>query len=235
MCLLGCLFCGREYLLFNDELEQFKRRHLPHTPDEPVILHREDIINRRHAFWRLRDSGVARAFDEELLDLIGRAQFRVVAMVIDKHLLTEKYFTPAHPYHLALGFMLQRYCGYLNHISRRGDVMAESRGAREDRQLQDSYARYYERGAWRVKPDVFQRALTTKKLKLKSKSANIAGLQLADLLGHPVRQSILVEKGMIDRPVGPFGAKLLERVDNKFNRHLYNGRIWGYGKVLFPT
>jgi len=27
---------------------------------------------------------------------------------------------------------------------------------------------------------------------------------------------------------------LLEAVDGKFNRHLYDGRVWGYGKVFTP-
>jgi len=136
-----------EYHEFHQALEAFKHKHIPHNPDDPVILHREEIVNRRRSFWRLRDPALAQEFDDDLIELIREARFRVVAVVIDKKALREAYPTPAHPYHLAIGFMLQRYCGYLNHINKQGDVMSESRGGRENRLLMDSYSRHYERGA----------------------------------------------------------------------------------------
>jgi hypothetical protein len=80
----------------------------------------------------------------------------------------------------------------------------------------------------------FQEALTTKELKVKPKAANIAGLQLADLLGHPVRQTILLEESRIQGQLGPFAEKLLPVLQSKFNRQLCTERNEGYGKVLFP-
>ena len=234
LCLLGCWFRGRDYRLFHQELEAFKQRHIPHNPDEPIILHREDIINRRRAFWCLREQDKAKAFDHDLLALIKRAEFKIVAVVIDKEKLKLQYPTPAHPYHLGLGFMLQRYCGFLNHINRCGDVLAESRGGHEDRLLKDSYARVYERGAWVKRAAFFQQVLTSKELKIKPKSANIAGLQLADLLANPLRKTILIEEHKVQGPLSPFAERILEAVEDKFNQHLYNGQVKGYGKVLFP-
>jgi len=80
----------------------------------------------------------------------------------------------------------------------------------------------------------FQQALTSRKLKIKQKSANIAGLQLADLLSNPVRKALLVEQARIEGELAPFAARILEAIDGKFNDHLYDGRVWGYGKVFFP-
>jgi hypothetical protein len=235
LCLLGCWFRNPDYLAFHAQLDQFKQAHLPHHPDDPPILHREDIINRRGHFTHLQDPAKAQAFDEALLDVIRAAEFRLVAVVIDKLALRQKHgATAAHPYHLAAGFMLQRYCGYLNHVNRTGDVMAESRGGREDRLLADSYSRVYAQGVWMSPAITFQHALTSKQLKVKNKSANIAGLQLADLLGHPVRQAILREEGRLAEPPAAFAARLNPIVETKFNRHLYSGKIEGYGKVLFP-
>lgn len=235
LCLLGCWFRTAEYRRFHESLEAFKQAHIPHSPDEPLILHREDIINRRGSFWRLRDPEKAEAFDRDLLDLIAAADFKVVAVVIDKAALQEEYPTPSHPYHLAMGFMLQRYCGYLNHINRRGDVMAESRGGKENRLLMGSYEWCYERGVWRyTPPEAIQQALTTRKLKIKQKSANIAGLQLADLLSNPVRKALLLEVGHTRGELAPFASRVLRVIEGKFNRHLYGGRIQGYGKVFFP-
>lgn len=235
LCLLGCWFHNPDYTEFHAELEEFKSNHLPHHPDEPPILHREDIVNRRGSFTRLQDTALARAFDDALLRLLEDARYRVVGIVIDKLVLREKHGdAAAHPYHLALGFLLQRYAGFLNHINRVGDVLAESRGGREDTLLKDSYAWVYHRGAWVVRAESFQQALTSKELKVKKKSANIAGLQLADLLARPVRQSILRDEGHLAEAVAPFDARLMPVIEPKFNRHLYDGRVAGYGKVLFP-
>lgn len=235
LCLLGCWFQNPAYLRFSDELETLKRKFLPHHPDNPVVLHREDMLNARREFKSLRDPAIRAAWDKALLDVIDRADFRIVAVVIDKLALRSAYGDDAaHPYHLALGFMLQRYAGYLNHINRVGDVMAEARGGVEDRRLKDSHVRAFEQGAWSVGAGVFQRALTSRELKLKTKGANIAGLQLADLLGHPVKNLLLMENGLLEGPQPGFAQRLSDAVSAKFNRHIYDGRVNGYGKVLFP-
>ncbi|HJS30133.1 MAG TPA: hypothetical protein VJ768_10955 [Anaerolineales bacterium] len=177
LCLLGCWFRNPDYLKFHQSLEALKSIHLPHHPDNPVILHREDMINARKAFKILRDRRRRVAFDQDLLKLIQTVEFRMVAVVIDKAALRDLHGeAAAHPYHLGLGFLLQRYAGYLNHINRVGDVMGESRGGVEDRLLKDSYVRVYERGVWGVtNAGYFQAALTSRELKLKPKSSNIAG------------------------------------------------------------
>jgi hypothetical protein len=234
-CLLGCWFRAGDYQAFHRCLEDFKQRHIPHNPDEPVILHRDDLINRRGPFFRLRDMAARESFDDELIAVIANATFRMVAVVIDKKALQDSYGEEAaHPYHLALGFMLQRYCGYLNHINRRGDVMGESRGGTEDRLLKDSYSLQYRRGAWMRPGAFFQRALTSEQLKLKPKSANIVGLQLADMLANPIRALVLAENGRIPEVPGSFSKRLLAAADPKFNRHLYDGRRCGYGTVFYP-
>jgi hypothetical protein len=235
LCLLGCWFRASEYRAFHGALEEFKQKHIPHNPDEPVILHREDIVNRRGPFWRLRDPAIAKVFDSDLLNLIEATEFKVVAVVIDKASLQQDYATPSHPYHLGMGFMLQRYCGYLNHINRQGDVMAESRGGKENRLLMASYEWCYHRGVWRyTSAESIQQALTTHKLKIKQKASNIAGLQLADLLGHPVKKAILIDAGHSEEALAPFATRVLDAIEGKFNRQLYKGDVSGYGKVFFP-
>lgn len=235
LALLGCWFGNPDYLRFHQALEALKYNHLPHHPDEPVILHREDMVNARHAFKVLRDEEKRRAFNADLLQVIEQAQFKIVVVVIDKQALRSDYGeAAAHPYHLGLGFLLQRYVGYLNHINRVGDVMAEARGGKEDRLLAESYTRIYERGAWMVRASAFQAALSSRQLKLKDKRTNIAGLQLADILAHPVKLWVLRQYGLAEPGTTTFGQQLVEVVRSKFNRHLYDGRVEGYGFVLFP-
>ena len=81
---------------------------------------------------------------------------------------------------------------------------------------------------------VFQATLTSSQLKLKPKTANVAGLQLADLLGHPVKQWVLRQHGLLADDLAPFAQRLMKIVGPKFNRHLYDGRLEEYGIVIYP-
>ena len=109
-----------------------------------------------------------------MLAIIQSAKFRVVAVVIDKAALRAAFGeSAAHPYHLGLGFLLQRFSGYLNHINRIGDVMAEARGGTEDLLLRESYSRVYEQGVWGVTSSgYFQSALSSRQLKMRGKKAS---------------------------------------------------------------
>ena len=53
--------------------------------------------------------------------------------------------------------MLDRYSGWLNYKNCVGDVMAESRGRQEDRQLEDAYRRVYNSGTLTVSSGSFIR------------------------------------------------------------------------------
>lgn len=234
LCLLGCWFKNPAYVAFCQTLEGLKDRHFPHHPDTPVVLHREDVVNARRAFKLLREPDRRAAFDADLLQVVRQAEFRMTAVVIDKEELRKRFGNAAaHPYHLALGFMLQSYAGFLNYVNRVGDVMAEARGGAEDRRLKESYAYIYAHGLWGVtKPQTLQAALTSKELKLKSKSANIAGLQLADMLAHPVKQWVLRQKRLIYGDLAPFATALMTVVADKFNQSAT--KVEGYGYVLYP-
>jgi uncharacterized protein DUF3800 len=232
LALLGVWFRrGDEYIAFSDALEHLKRRFFGARPDQPVILHRSDIVNRRKAFGVLRDEELRAGFDAALIDLVQRADFKMVCVVIDKKKHSEKYESPLHPYHYCLAALLDRYSGWLNFKNAIGDVLAESRGKEEDLQLKEAYRRVYESGTLLFSHGHHQRALTSKEIKLDRKSANIAGLQLADLLAHPVKLACLAERGIGGSRENLFASRLLAAVRDKFNRVEPAGRVEGYGKV----
>jgi hypothetical protein len=219
---------------FYPALETLKQERFPHSPDEPVILHRKDLINRRGPFWRLRDTENERRFNEDLLRFLTDQEYLFITVVIDKKTHVERYRSAAyHPYHYCLAALLERYCGFLNRFDAQGDVMAESRGGTEDRHLKTAYRRLLESGTYFHDAAFFQRVLTSKETKLKPKSANIAGLQVADLLAHPCKQEILVAEGRIQDTGGPFGKEICRCVATKYNRRYSDGRVKGYGQV-FP-
>lgn len=141
--LTGCFVEGEVYRTqFYPAFEALKQAHFPHSPDEPVILHRNDLINRRGPFWRLRDPENERRFNEDLLQFLTDQDYLLITVVIDKKTHIERYGDAAyHPYHYYLAALLERYCGFLNRFNAQGDVVAESRGGTEDRQLGAAYRR----------------------------------------------------------------------------------------------
>ena len=168
---------------------------------------------------------------------MSAARFTLVIVVVDKLRLKQNYPSPFHPYHMALDYMLQRYCGFLDHLGRRGDVMAESRGRKEDTLLKNAYRHIHTHGDMHHKAAFYRQVLSTREMKVKPKKANIAGLQLSDILANPCKQQMLFDYGMEDvseRWPGSFSERMADIAGSKYNRHLYQDRVEGYGRVLFP-
>ena len=237
LALCGCIFRGDDYGRFHDEWEGLKRRHFPHSPDERILIHRSDIINCRGPFWRLRAPEANEAFCEDLLRIIGSAQFLVVMVVLDKLLWPVWPVSQPgsfHPYHVALDFMLRSYSGFLSQVTGIGDVMAESRGGTEDRLLKSAYRHIHAEGGIQGGQDSCRRVLSSKEIKLEKKAADISGLQLADTLVHPLRQAILAEAGVVATREPTFGTRLARLAEAKYHRQPDTGRVEGYGKLLLP-
>jgi len=231
--LTGCIIEAEYYrTVLHPALETLKQEHFPHDPDEPLILHRGDIMNCHGAFWRLREPEKQQAFDEDILKFFSKQEYVLITVTIDKKSHIERYGESAfHPYHYCLTTMLERYCGFLNFYNACGDVMAEQRGKTEDKQLKAAYQRLYETGTRWHRCDFFRNVLTSHELKLKPKTANIAGLQLADLLAHPSKQELLISEKRIDN-IGKFAKRICQVIQNKYNRHIHQRRVSGYGKIL---
>ncbi len=101
--LAGVIFESQDYKdVFHPDLEDFKQKHFPHNPDEPVILHRREIIDRGGPFWRLRDSQKEKEFNNGLIALLTKHKFKLISVVIDKKAHIDRYGESAlHPYHFA--------------------------------------------------------------------------------------------------------------------------------------
>lgn len=203
----------------------------PHPDDDPICLHRKDIIERRRIFGRLCNPEIGRLFDTSLLEVVGAGRFKMTCVVLDKAIHeTKTYRQLFHPYHYCLAALLERYAGWLEHVGAVGDVMAEARGKKEDNQLGEAFDATLSQGTRYHSAERFQKVLTSKKLKFKKKTDDIAGLQLADLLVYPLKREMILERREEDIPAD-FSSRLLEAAKNKLNRQTFSGRIEGYGKV----
>lgn len=235
LALLGVWFRQEdEYKTFSEALESMKRDIFGFRPDKPVVFHRSDIISRKGPYAILKDSSVESNFNRRLLAVVSQSQYRLICVIIDKKTHKTQYTDPFHPYHYCLANALDRYSGWLNYKNSVGDVMAESRGREEDIQLKGAYRHVFDNGTLMFDRHHHQRALTSKDIKIQAKSRNIPGLQLADILAHPVKSGCLEEKGIVSSSGNSFGRTLWNAVQEKFNKNDFRNAVWGYGKVLLP-
>ena len=131
----------------------------------------------------------------------------------------EKYSYPDHPYYLALKFGLERVYELLklNEQSGTTHVICESRGRKEDKELELQFRRICD-------GDNRHRKAYDMEVLIKNKLSNSIGLQVADMTARPLALSKL-------RPVQP------NRAMDVIRRKLYTGRhgaVQGNGLKFFP-
>lgn len=235
LCLAGVIF-ELDYVkkVLSPELEDLKTRYFGSHPDDPIILHRKELLYGKPPFSALKDPNIRERFNKEFLAKLREWNYTVIAVIIDKREHAEKYSTWRYdPYHYCQEILIERYRLFLDIRKARGDIMFESRGSKEDMRLKKSFRAIMESGTHNLSADDLQRHFTSMELKVKSKQANIAGLQVADLIAHPARRWCF--KNMFDMhdQSNTFGDQvilILER--DKFFR--YNGIINSYGVKKLP-
>lgn len=211
--------------------ERIKEKYFDHHPDEPVIFHRKEMLSGKHPFGTLRDTNTRNQFDNDLLSIIQEMTYTVLTVLIDKKEHTERYTTWRYdPYHYCMAILIERYVLYLERNGLIGDVMAESRGGKEDMRLKKSFRKVTDEGTAYIEPGRINNTLTSKELKVKPKKNNITGLQLADLLAHPSRKELLLDNKLILDQPPPFGARIITILKDKYDRD--EGRV--YGKKILP-
>lgn len=213
------IIVGLTYIreVIHPQMEALKAKYFHSHPDEPLIFHRKELVNARYPFHILRDPQTRSDFDMELLQLLSNWEYAVVSICLDKKAHKDKYTTwRYHPYHYCLMILLERFTFFLEQFNATGDVLAEARGKTEDMKLKESFARLSREGTEYIKPTRFQAVLTSRQLKVKPKSNNISGLQLADLLAHPSRNEILDENGLLEGSIAPFAQRIIRILQDKY-------------------
>jgi len=230
--LLGVIINNETYgQTIRPEINELKCRHFGSGAE--TVFHRVDIMKARGQFSCLQDPHRRSAFDSDLLAQFEALKFGLICVVIDKKAHLSRYPRTAFPpYHYGMKLMLERYCYFLNHFHAVGDVMAEKRGKAEDKLLQEAFRAVHVGGTEQHAAEFFQETLTSDEIDFQAKSANINGLQMADLLAHPVRHGVLEKFEVQPCSDGAFGEAARKAVSSKFNRNFSNGKVVGYGMVL---
>lgn len=196
---------------------EFKYRWFGH---EAVILHAHEIRKERGAFDFLFDREVRTEFLNELTNLMDRLPYTLIAGAIDKQHLNHRYAEPDNPYSIAMQFCLERSYLFLREQgehTRTTHVLVEARGRKEDEELELEFRRICDGDNATGQRLPFEVVFVDKK-------QNLPGLQLADLVCHPIGRHLL-------RPSQ--SNRAYDVIERKFRRN-GRGEVEGYGLKRFP-
>lgn len=177
-----CIFKKIDYIsIVKQAVAQFKFDCWGH---DLVILHNHAIRKSTGEFCFLFNEERRRIFLHALNELIKSLPFSIASTVIDKRHL---YSHPAsnNPYVLALESCLEQACcflkekGQLPHLTH---LLVESRGSPEDRDLERTFRML----SLRPIPDRYPL-----EIRFVSKQVNSSGLQIADLVAHPIGRNAI--------------------------------------------
>ncbi len=114
--------------------------------DREVVLHSREIRRCEGPFSFLQDQARRQAFYQDLSALVDSLRIRFFAVVIDKGRLRDRFLVRVNPYDVSLSQMLSLVCGSPGTPSawrpRVARIVAESRQAKEDKQLQAEFQNY---------------------------------------------------------------------------------------------
>lgn len=149
---------------------------------EGVNLHSRDIRKSSGPFRFLHISELRNLFMTELSELMVQGEYRIYTTAINKVEHLRKWGDRAeNPYILALrNTMLEIALFLKNNGTAELPLVAEARGKREDGELEQAFyklASDHREIDWTL---VFQK-----------KENNIAGIQLADLVAHPIARNVI--------------------------------------------
>lgn len=182
-----CVLRKEDYVTqVSPAFQQFKFEFFGH---DEVVLHEHEIRKQQQPFAFLRtDPALRTRFMDGVSGLIAAAPFRIIASVIDKTRLVDRYASPWNPYGIALRFCMERLLAFLRsegQLGRLTHVCFESRGAKEDRELELEFRRICANGSrwgWSA-PDFSTMAFESL---FTPKASNSVGLQMADLVARPI-------------------------------------------------
>lgn len=175
-----CIIRKEDYVhQLTPAIQQVKFKHFGH---DNVILHERDIRKDMGDFSSLKSREKKAAFMANLTAIVEATPFTLISCIIRKDLLKKRYAAPDNPYHIALGFGLERAFYFLRSkgaLGAKTHVIVEKRGKREDAELELEFRRVCDGGN-------YERAILPFEVVFLDKKSNSSGLQLADLVARPV-------------------------------------------------
>ncbi len=179
-----CIFQKEHYA--KDVIPMLKLLKLNTFGHDLVILHESDIRKKRGSFAQLSKE-LRENFLNELSCLIESFDFKLIAIVIDKHAYLQNFNKPEHTYHLALRLGLEILQHFLNdnrQLDKTVHIICEARGKKEDNALELAFRKFCSESNSSSKTLNFDILIADKK-------SNSEGLQIADLVARPIGLSVM--------------------------------------------
>lgn len=205
------------------QLEELKRRFFRYDPDDPPILVRSQIKSRKGPFYVFQNEKLSDAWEEAVLTFLKTLvpYTQVFTVTIDKSEHLKRFpVRTFDPYEYSLSVLLNRVRGWLRLKGTTADVMAESRGRREDGQIHQAYLSLMAHGSLYGDGAYHKVAFPDADLKMRRKDQNVAGLQVADILAYGQKWLTVIEnKRPYPRPLTSFTTRVNTVVGSMVNRY----------------
>jgi hypothetical protein len=222
--LVAVLIDSDEYVKIVHEFEQIK---LKFFENKSIVFHEREIRKAEGVFRILQNPNTRNEFLQDLNRIIENSRFQIIASVIDKRKLLEKYLYPENPYNISLQFILERI-GFEVQSRRSASevpIRAESRGKKEDGKLREEFDRICSGNSTLSHNSYLPSQICNKmRFHFHKKEENVEGIQLADLIARPIGISYL-RPNQQNRAYGIILRKF---------RTGPAGEIEGYGLKTFP-
>ncbi len=194
-CLSGVVIADDDYLQMDRNWKNWKQKVLGSWD---VIVHEPDVRHRTHKF-RGETPEHGDQIEDSLDEFLADAGFLTIAAAVDLRAFVEAHptervdeYLPKSCYLMCIDLLLERFIHFLQHQASdaRGNVVAESRGAKEDALVHAEFIRLHLEGTQFVSESYFRNQLRPY-VEFFRKRRNSSGLQLADLVARPIAEKIL--------------------------------------------
>ena len=152
-----------------------------------AILHNHEIRKSKGEFSFLFNEDIRLKFLSELNKAIESIPFSVIAAAIDKRNVKRDHPNSDNPYLIALGFCLEHTYAFLkdkNQLKHLTHIVVECRGKIEDQGLEFAFRRISDQASQQGEHYPFD-------IKFADKKTNSCGLQIADLVAHPIARHVI--------------------------------------------
>ncbi|RJG26724.1 DUF3800 domain-containing protein [Paenibacillus thiaminolyticus] len=192
--------------------------------EKRICFHSRDIRKKSYPFNNIDPE----ILTYDLTNMIESVNAKIISCHIDKLAHYKRYINPIHPYHIAVQFILERYCKGLNDGDMTGVVMLESRGKKEDKFVLDYITHIIDNGTNQNPASHFRNIrgvyFNPKWWKNDDDKSSFIILEYADLVSYPIHKEH--RHSTNERAVDP-AFSIVERKFYNFPNYLGWGlKVW---------
>lgn len=187
--LSGCIF---DEIYYEEVVNKLNKLKIDFFGSEDIIFHTLEMTRpskyKQNKFAKLIDANFRKDFYKALNTLLDEIDFKIISCVIKKPAHIEKYgLSAVDPYLLSFNILLDEFIAELG--DEQGKIIAEKRSDNLDNQLELAWLNLKINGTEKIKGSEIKEKIES--LSMIPKSANDAGLQIADIVANPIGRHIL--------------------------------------------